>query len=95
MSSAKRAYECTPQPTQPPGEQVSGNYVAAKRRGVVDGVDFGYTGEVRFVVRDAVKKHLESDAIVLLSNLGETRGAAGLQGARPRARRQQGMAVVD
>jgi hypothetical protein len=25
---------------------VSGNYVAAKRRGVVDGVDFGYTGEV-------------------------------------------------
>jgi hypothetical protein len=26
---------------------VSGNYVAAKRRGVHDGVDFGYTGEVR------------------------------------------------
>ena len=26
---------------------VSGNYVAAKRRGIIDGVDFGYTGEVR------------------------------------------------
>lgn len=26
---------------------VSGNYVTAKRRGVIDGVDFGLTGEVR------------------------------------------------
>ena len=26
---------------------VSGNYVTAKRRGVVDGTDFGLTGEVR------------------------------------------------
>jgi hypothetical protein len=26
---------------------VSGNYIAAKRRGILDGVDFGYTGEVR------------------------------------------------
>jgi hypothetical protein len=25
---------------------VSGNYIAAKRRGILDGVDFGYTGEV-------------------------------------------------
>lgn len=25
---------------------VSGNYVAAKRRGIIDGVDFGFTGEV-------------------------------------------------
>jgi amino-acid N-acetyltransferase len=57
---------------------VSGNYVAAKRRGVVDGVDFGYTGEVRFVVRDAVKRQLENDNIVLLSNLGEGGRAVGL-----------------
>lgn len=28
---------------------VSGNYVAAKRRGVVEGMDFGYTGEVRLI----------------------------------------------
>ena len=26
---------------------VSGNYVTAKRRGVVDGMDYGLTGEVR------------------------------------------------
>ena len=26
---------------------VSGNYVTAKRRGVVEGTDFGLTGEVR------------------------------------------------
>ena len=26
---------------------VSGNYVTAKRRGVVDGTDYGLTGEVR------------------------------------------------
>ena len=25
---------------------VSGNFVIAKRRGIVDGVDYGYTGEV-------------------------------------------------
>lgn len=30
---------------------VSGNYVAAKRRGVIDGTDFGFTGEVRFVTQ--------------------------------------------
>lgn len=31
---------------EPAMRVVSGNYVTAKRRGVVDGVDFGYTGEV-------------------------------------------------
>ena len=31
---------------------VSGNYVTAKRRGVVDGTDFGLTGEVRPWGRD-------------------------------------------
>ena len=28
-------------------QTVSGNYVAAKRKGVVDGVDYGFTGAVR------------------------------------------------
>ncbi|KAF8060080.1 NAGS2 [Scenedesmus sp. PABB004] len=53
---------------------VSGNYVAAKRRGILDGVDFGYTGEVRFVARDAIRRQLDNDNIVLLSNLGFTAG---------------------
>ena len=49
---------------------VSGNYVAAKRKGVVNGVDYQNTGVVRFVQRDAVKKQLELGNILLLSNLG-------------------------
>ncbi len=34
---------------QPALTVVSGNFVAAKRRGVVDGTNFGLTGEVRLV----------------------------------------------
>ncbi|KAK9810524.1 hypothetical protein WJX72_012135 [[Myrmecia] bisecta] len=55
---------------QPALQTVSGNYVAAKRRGVVDGVDFGFTGNVRFVQVDAVKRQLDAGNVVLLSNLG-------------------------
>jgi len=51
---------------------VSGNCVAAKRRGVLDGVDYGYTGEVRFVAAGAIRRHLDDASIVLLSNLGFT-----------------------
>lgn len=50
---------------------VSGNYVTAKRRGVVDGTDYGLTGEVRFVMKDAIRQQLDLGNIVLLSNLGE------------------------
>jgi acetylglutamate kinase len=28
---------------------VSGNYVAARRRGILEGVDYGFTGEVRYL----------------------------------------------
>lgn len=49
---------------------VSGNYLAAQRRGVVDGVDHGFTGAVRFVDAAAIKLHVEQGNIVLLSNLG-------------------------
>lgn len=54
-----------------PGVQtVAGNYVAAKRKGVIGGVDFQHTGVVRFVQVDAVRKQLDAGNIVLLSNLG-------------------------
>lgn len=54
-----------------PGIQtVTGNYVAAKRKGVVNGVDYQYTGAVRFVQTDAIKRQLDAGAIVLLNNLG-------------------------
>lgn len=52
----------------------SGNFVVAKRRGVVDGVDFGQTGEVRLVAADDIQALLERDHIVLVSNLGASAG---------------------
>ena len=49
---------------------VSGNYLAAQRRGVVHGVDHGYAGYVRFVDAEAIGRQLDGGNIVLLSNLG-------------------------
>lgn len=49
---------------------VSGNYVTSKRRGVVDGIDFGSTGSVRFVQAQAIHQQLDLGHLVLLSNLG-------------------------
>ena len=49
---------------------VSGNFVTAKRRGIVGGVDFGSMGQVRFVQRDAVIRQLDASNIVLLTNIG-------------------------
>lgn len=48
----------------------SGNFVAAKRRGVVDGVDFGATGEVKRLDIFRIKTRLDDNCIVILSNLG-------------------------
>ncbi|CAI0430683.1 unnamed protein product [Linum tenue] len=48
----------------------SGNFLAAKRRGVVGGVDFGATGEVKKLDVDRVIERLDSGCIVVLSNLG-------------------------
>mmetsp|Transcript_30301 Transcript_30301/g.57117 ORF Transcript_30301/g.57117 Transcript_30301/m.57117 type:complete len:477 (-) Transcript_30301:1020-2450(-) len=47
-----------------------GNFVAAKRRGVVDGIDFGETGEVRYVDAQAIQDQLNLNNVVVLSNLG-------------------------
>lgn len=52
-----------------------GNFVAAKRRGVVSGVDFGDTGDVRYVDADAINARLDAGDVVVLSNLGNS--AAG------------------
>ncbi|OAE26523.1 hypothetical protein AXG93_1406s1150 [Marchantia polymorpha subsp. ruderalis] len=48
----------------------SGNYLAAKRRGVVNGVDFGATGEVKRIDTKRIREDLDEHSIVLLSNLG-------------------------
>ncbi|KAH1133774.1 hypothetical protein GYH30_012256, partial [Glycine max] len=46
----------------------SGNF--SKRRGVVKGVDFGSTGEVKKVDISRMRERLDGDCIVILSNLG-------------------------
>jgi len=48
----------------------SGNLVTARPLGVRDGVDYGFTGEVRRIDDRAIRLWLEQDAIVLLSPLG-------------------------
>jgi amino-acid N-acetyltransferase len=49
---------------------VSGNVVTARPLGVRDGVDFGFTGEVRRIDDRAIRLWLDQEAIVLLSPLG-------------------------
>ncbi|PAU88356.1 amino-acid N-acetyltransferase [Pseudomonas sp. WN033] len=61
--------------TAPSGQRsrlrvVSGNFVTAKPIGVVDGVDFHHTGEVRRIDRKAISQHLDEQSIVLLSSIG-------------------------
>ncbi|KAK4262412.1 hypothetical protein QN277_027975 [Acacia crassicarpa] len=48
----------------------SGNFLAAKRRGVVDGIDYGSTGEVKKVDVYRMRERLDGGCIVLLSNIG-------------------------
>jgi amino-acid N-acetyltransferase len=49
---------------------VSGNFVTAKPKGVIDGVDFQHTGEVRRIDRQAIGQQLDHGNIVLLSSCG-------------------------
>ncbi|XP_074570632.1 putative amino-acid acetyltransferase NAGS2, chloroplastic [Curcuma longa] len=46
-----------------------GNFLAAKRRGVVGGIDYGSTGEVKRIDASSIKERLNSD-IVIVSNMG-------------------------
>ncbi|MFP5341262.1 MAG: amino-acid N-acetyltransferase, partial [Gammaproteobacteria bacterium] len=48
----------------------SGNFITAKPLGVLDGVDFMHTGEVRKVDAEAINKRLDDGELVLLSPLG-------------------------
>ncbi|KAL0431489.1 UNVERIFIED_CONTAM: putative amino-acid acetyltransferase NAGS1, chloroplastic [Sesamum radiatum] len=48
----------------------SGNFLAAKRRGVVEGIDYESTGEVKKIDITRIRERLDQDCIVLLSNLG-------------------------
>jgi len=57
---------------KPALQVVSGNYVMARRRGIVDGVNYLYTGEVRFVQGDLIRQQLNNNCVVILNNIGFT-----------------------
>ncbi|MBL4743639.1 MAG: amino-acid N-acetyltransferase [Cycloclasticus sp.] len=48
----------------------SGNIITAKPLGIINGVDYQYTGEVRRVDHDAISNSLDNGQIVLVSPLG-------------------------
>ncbi len=47
-----------------------GNFITAKPVGVVDGVDYQYTGAVRRVIADEIRADLEQENVVLISPMG-------------------------
>lgn len=49
---------------------VSGNYVTAKPIGVIDGIDYGHTGEVRRIDSQAIHQQLDLNSVVLISPVG-------------------------
>ncbi|AQL10383.1 uncharacterized protein [Zea mays] len=48
----------------------SGNFLGAKRRGVVGGIDYGFTGEVKKIDVSRIRERLDRDSIVVVSNMG-------------------------
>jgi acetylglutamate kinase len=50
-------------------QAVYGNWVNGKRRGVVGGVDYVYTGRVRSLNTESIRSQLHSGNIVLLTSL--------------------------
>ena len=48
----------------------SGNYVTAKPKGVINGIDYQHTGQVRKIDTAAIQHNLVNGAIVLLSPVG-------------------------
>jgi len=49
---------------------ISGNFVTARPSGVIDGVDYKHTGQVRKIDVDAIRQAMELGSVVLLSPLG-------------------------
>jgi len=49
---------------------VSGNFITARPMGILDGIDYGYTGQVRRIDQRAIHQQLNDRHIVLLSPLG-------------------------
>ncbi|MEH6502983.1 MAG: amino-acid N-acetyltransferase [Cycloclasticus sp.] len=52
----------------------SGNFISAKPIGIINGVDYQFTGEVRRVKSDSIAESLTSGRIILVSPLGYSPG---------------------
>ncbi len=48
----------------------SGNFVTARPLGIIDGIDYGYTGTVRRIDRQSIHQQLDENNIVLVSPIG-------------------------
>ena len=48
----------------------SGNFVTAKPLGVLEGIDYGYTGKVRRIDSQAIHQQLDQQNVVLISPIG-------------------------
>lgn len=49
-----------------------GNFVSARPLGVIDGIDMGYTGVVRKINTENIRRNLDEGALVLISPLGHS-----------------------
>ncbi|PWA52085.1 Acyl-CoA N-acyltransferase [Artemisia annua] len=58
----KRVHDCV--------SVASGNFLAAKKREVVEGVDYGATGEVKKLDIDRIRDRLDNELVLILSNHG-------------------------
>ena len=48
----------------------SGNFITAKPFGVIDGIDMGFSGEVRKIDADALNQLLEQNKVIIISPIG-------------------------
>ena len=51
---------------------VSGSFYSTKPVGIIDGQDFGYSGKVRRIDVDSIKRRLDQGDIVILPNIGSS-----------------------
>lgn len=51
---------------------ISGNFITAKPLGVIDGVDYAYSGSVRKINHELIQQQLQNHNLVLLSPIGSS-----------------------
>ncbi|WP_416191521.1 amino-acid N-acetyltransferase [Neisseria sp. CCUG12390] len=61
----------TPQRSKPLSV-ASGNFLSARPLGIIDGIDMGYTGQVRKIDTESIVNRLDDGALVLIGPLGHS-----------------------